>query len=101
MNSAECLKFLLTEKAVEINAADHNGQTPLMMAAKKGNVQLAELLISKGCDLSMIDVKGNTALHYGCMTTQTKENNSVADIILTASRSKGLNLSLQNIEGRT
>ncbi|RMH31865.1 MAG: ankyrin repeat domain-containing protein [Planctomycetota bacterium] len=40
--------------------------TPLMLAARQGNVPAAALLISVGADVSAVDHAHNTALHWAC-----------------------------------
>ena len=62
-----------------------------MIAAKRGHLGAILLLISYGCDLSMQDNEGSTALHYACDSLDT--------VILLVER--GLDPSLRNAEGLT
>ncbi len=55
------LKGVILEGA-NLDARDRLGDTPLMNAALKGHIEIAEFLISKGADVSLTDNWGNTAL---------------------------------------
>jgi hypothetical protein len=48
----------------QINAKNEEGQTPLMLAAKKKDFNLAWLLIKAGADIKVTDNKGETAIDY-------------------------------------
>ncbi len=51
---------LLTERC-DINAANHAGQTALMMAALFGRTDVVKLLVAHGADPTRKDLSGNTA----------------------------------------
>ncbi|KAL8933454.1 MAG: hypothetical protein Q9216_006354 [Gyalolechia sp. 2 TL-2023] len=44
-----------------------SGQTPLMIAARRGNVDTVNLLVSHGADTSVLDKNGFSAIHHACM----------------------------------
>jgi len=46
----------------QLDARDHNGNTPLMWASLNGNAQLVELLIDQGAAVNMQNFVGETAL---------------------------------------
>ncbi|KTD74041.1 ankyrin repeat domain-containing protein [Legionella tucsonensis] len=48
-NQLEALKFFPEEFAAEVT--DNQGNTPLMVAAGRGNLKIIEYLLEKGCDL--------------------------------------------------
>ena len=47
-----------------VNAKDRHGHTPLMEAAKTGNLEAVKDLLNRGADLEAKSEKGKTALHY-------------------------------------
>ena len=53
--SPGCVKELLESAGADPNQADFCGETPAMVAARLGDVELLNLLISHGCDLSLRD----------------------------------------------
>jgi len=55
----------LIAKKVDVNEKAKDGSTALMRACKdSGNVDILQLLQSKGADLNAVDERGFTALHY-------------------------------------
>jgi hypothetical protein len=57
---------LLFARGADPNLASANGQTPLMMAAARGNVEAMRLLIEKGAEVNARDGAGETALMFAC-----------------------------------
>ncbi|OWA53387.1 Ankyrin-3 [Hypsibius exemplaris] len=55
--------LLLSRTGSQLNVPDAKGQTPLMIAAVRGHVNMAALLIGQGADLTLGDHNGWTALH--------------------------------------
>jgi ankyrin repeat protein len=62
------LKSLLQEfPAIDVNAVDSEGKTPLMLALTGGHKQLAKVLIKlPRTDVTICDNRGRSALHYAC-----------------------------------
>jgi len=56
------VKFLLTQRGVEVNAVNEVGRTPLMGACENGWWQVAWALIRSGADINMTDREGVSAL---------------------------------------
>ncbi|KAL8138668.1 hypothetical protein V2J09_004669 [Rumex salicifolius] len=52
----------LTAKGYDVNVADKEGNTPLMLAAKGGHVGVCQLLISRGARCDSKNSKGETAV---------------------------------------
>ncbi|MHC5154822.1 MAG: ankyrin repeat domain-containing protein [Planctomycetota bacterium] len=51
---------------VDVNAANPNGQTALMLAAYNGHTKLVEMLIGRGGQVNHLDSVNRTALMYCC-----------------------------------
>ena len=51
-------------EGLDVNLADGNGRTPLMMAAFDGDTAVIELLLTSGAEVGKADVAGRTALMY-------------------------------------
>jgi ankyrin repeat protein len=59
----KALQALLSYPALDVNIANRAGETPLMMAALKGRLDWAKLLVARG---AAINKDGWTPLHYAC-----------------------------------
>lgn len=63
--SNEVVKYLLTQKGNDKkDKITHDGRTYLHWAAYKGNLEIVDLLISKGYDINLKDEKGATPLEF-------------------------------------
>ena len=47
-----------------LNWQDHRGRTALHLAIKESNIDVANLLITRKCDVSLSDNKNRSALHW-------------------------------------
>ncbi|NXI40093.1 ASB10 protein, partial [Galbula dea] len=63
---------LLVESGASINAADRDSQYPLHLACKNANAQVAELLLSRGANVNIMNYSGSTALHNVLQATAYK-----------------------------
>ena len=56
----------------DINSPDIVGWTPLLWAAKAGNLGVAELLLERGALTDHVDIDGNSALHVAAHFNQVE-----------------------------
>jgi ankyrin repeat protein len=54
------VKYLVEETGADVNAVDHEGNTPLHNAAARGDVEMIKYLVSKGADVSRVNREGQT-----------------------------------------
>lgn len=57
---------LLIENGEAVNAVDHRGYSPLMLAAYSSQKQASELLLAHGADVNSSDAAGNSILMGAC-----------------------------------
>ena len=69
------------------NETNNEGISYLMLAAEQGDVDLCRELINLGANCSIMDSKGNSALHYAC---KTKSLSLSLSLSLVRSLSKGV-----------
>lgn len=63
-NDNEAMVRLLLEKAVRLDVVDKSrGSTPVKLAAMNGNIEIVNMLLSRGCPADVPDQDGWTALH--------------------------------------
>lgn len=77
----------LIEGGVDVNKANLNGQTPLMVFAGKGDEQehsISELLLDNDAEPSLTDSASNTALMYAASNTNKMSGKKIAELILDA-----------------
>ena len=63
------LMELLLKKDVKLESKDRDGQTPLSLAAERGDEAVVELLLKKGAELESKDDDGQTPLFYAAGNT--------------------------------
>ncbi|MBY0494966.1 MAG: ankyrin repeat domain-containing protein [Cyanobacteria bacterium] len=56
------IKFLVEEMGADVNAADHEGNTPLHLCASRGDNDCINYLVSKGADVMRVNREGNTTV---------------------------------------
>jgi ankyrin repeat protein len=54
----------LNNATIDVNSADDNGNTPVMMAIYSGHIEAVKLLLERGADLSIANIRGFNALHF-------------------------------------
>jgi ankyrin repeat protein len=66
--SAQSVAVLLAAPQLRVDAANALGETPLMMAALRGNVEVARQLLARG---AAVNREGWTPLHYAASSSNT------------------------------
>ncbi|XP_046342732.2 serine/threonine-protein phosphatase 6 regulatory ankyrin repeat subunit A-like isoform X2 [Haliotis rufescens] len=61
--NVQIVEYIVSHNIVDINSADDVGRTPVMLAVLKGHKAVFDLLVSKGCDLTVKDTYGDNILH--------------------------------------
>jgi ankyrin repeat protein len=56
------IKYLVDEVGADVNAADHEGNTPLHLCASRGDNECIKYLVSKGADVTRVNREGNTTV---------------------------------------
>ena len=56
------IKFLVEEMGADVNATDHEGNTPAHMCASRGDNECLNYLVSKGADVKRVNREGNTTV---------------------------------------
>ena len=56
------IKYLVEETGADVNAADHEGNTPLHLCASRGDNDCINYLVSKGADVMRVNREGNTTV---------------------------------------
>lgn len=88
--STKAAKVLMDAKGIDIDVLNHAGETPLMMAALKGEAELATALVAHG---AAIQKKGWSPLHYAA----TGGNADIVKLLLA----KGAKLEARSPNGPT
>lgn len=57
-NNLELCQLLVERYGADVNLASPRGETPLISAIRKNNVEMVKLLLSKGADPNYIDKIG-------------------------------------------
>lgn len=68
----ELVEFLLSTPSGKdaLSKCNHDGESPLMLAAQGGSLPLVQLLLAGGADVAAHDDSANTAIHYAVRANQ-------------------------------
>ncbi len=56
------IKYLVEEIGADVNAVDHEGNTPVHLCAARGDNECIAFLVSKGADVTRVNREGNTTV---------------------------------------
>jgi ankyrin repeat protein len=87
------IKGLLANTPTLIEEKDENGHTPLLVAARGGQIEIAKYLVDKGADIKAVNARGNTALHLAAWAG----NAALADYFIA----KGIDINAKSPTGMT
>jgi ankyrin repeat protein len=68
------------DQGLDANAANHKGWSLLMLAAVEGSAPVGQLLIERGADLSVMNLRGETALTIA----EQKNHEAFAELLKNA-----------------
>jgi ankyrin repeat protein len=83
----DIVDLLLNDREMNINGTNHNGYSPLMVAAMNGSEKMIDKLIRYGANINQKFCNGNTALHMAVKSNhylivkKLLENNACVKII--------------------
>ncbi|XP_065336263.1 ankyrin-3-like [Cloeon dipterum] len=80
IRSYHCMKiinWLVKQCQIDLNSTNSEGETPLLLACKRGEWIIAQKVLAKRVDVNAKDKKGRTALHY---TMNFTEDDGLEDL---------------------
>lgn len=70
--NVQIVKYLLSQAMLDINGVGFHHKTPLAIAARYKHIDVVELLVKEGADVTRIDDFGNNVLHCACIGGDVK-----------------------------
>ncbi|XP_046569769.1 inversin-like isoform X3 [Haliotis rubra] len=61
------VELIQSQDVLDVNCREVRSWTPVMRAALGGHRDVAEHLLSRGADVSLVDMEGNNILHWACV----------------------------------
>jgi ankyrin repeat protein len=90
-NDLDEVNRLLLDPRVDVNQIGYHGHTPLIYAAKKGNIAIGLALIRRGADVNKANKTGATPL-FACLVEKKK------DFIVLLLENHGINVNVQTTD---
>jgi len=94
--SSRIIRYLIL-KGANPNQFNTRGQSPLMYAARSGNVFGAEALLENGAMVDSQDGDGMTSLHFACFNIKPEASPRIAELLIE----KGAAINQKNAKGET
>ncbi|MEM7283625.1 MAG: ankyrin repeat domain-containing protein [Pseudomonadota bacterium] len=89
----DVVSALLRMGVAQVDSTNHQGNTPLMVAANHGHLKVVSRLVSAGADLDHKNAAGNTAL---VMSVARGNADQVAELMALGANPKSVNKERQN-----
>ena len=86
------------DKGGDVNARGHMQRTPLMEAAAKGKVQVAQLLLDGGADINARDENGFYALHWAVLGPMADRHDAAPVVRLLLDHGADVNSGLGEVD---
>jgi hypothetical protein len=101
-NIVQLEKIIKTDKNLNINQQDKDGDTPLHISVFLGNVKAIKILLENNADPLIIDKWGQTPLHRICFCIGDTKAVDIIDIFFQKDKIEGLDLfNTQDNHGNT
>ena len=92
LNDTNAVHVLVAK--TDVNALDHNKQSPLCYAVGNNHIECVQLLLQHGADPNLVQNWGNTAMHI-CATSVSSK--AIFDLLVAS----GGDLAIRNEDGKT
>merc|ERR1712098_585935 len=85
MGDESIAEFLLDENA-NVDAQDEKNEAPLIIATRRRHDKTAQILVSRGANLHLKNIKGETAFTLRCERRAAKKNDSTGGKEINSSK---------------
>ncbi|XP_014230836.1 ankyrin-1-like [Trichogramma pretiosum] len=86
------------QQTVQVNAVDNNGKTPLHYAVIRGSKQIAEALLRRGADPTLVTANGSSLLHFFC---QSRYNAELEELLFNDDKQQMVQIDAKDKLGNT
>ncbi|XP_046552968.1 putative ankyrin repeat protein RF_0381 [Haliotis rubra] len=90
-DNVQIVESILSLKVADKDSRGEHGATPVMVAAQNGQRKVFDLLVRKGCNLSVEDDSGSNILHYACVSGNVQIVESIHSLKVAYKDSRGIN----------
>ncbi len=75
------MKHLVEVSNVSIDSTDEDGRTPLMLAMRENNTEIANFLIEKGSSIGAKDTDKQSLLHFAALSGALPHIHNITQLI--------------------